>query len=519
MPSRVCTFGDHQLAELVDVAGLGAHDHVVGAGDVLGEGDALDLGDRAGDLGGLADVGLDQDVGLDDHVRLLAWVGSRCRGSTYRAAAAGSTGRPSRDDRRGRGSGGMGPCPSPLTPPLADVGEFGADRRASRDAVPAGRAGAGRARATTRRCCGSATGTSWSPPTCSSRAGTSAATGPSAADIGHKAAAANLSDINAMGGRAHSLTVGLAAPARPAGAVGAGLRRRHRRGVRAGRAPSVVGGDLTRADAGRDRGHRARARDAGARCSARAPSPATWSRCAGRQGWAAGGLAVLGRGLPLAAGAGRGLPPSRAAVRRRAGRRGGRRHRDDRRLRRAARRRRPRRRRTPGWRSTSHATPSRSPSRCRPSAPRSGADPMQFVLGGGDDHALVATFPAARAARRAGPVIGAVADGRRASPSTARRTTARPAGRTSEHGVGNARRPPDPRGDGGSRERVQAGQRVTLPALRQPVQTLRRLGVPLTVARTRWMLGLKRRLVILRDHGRLLPKPGSWRRCRRRQPP
>ena len=34
-----------------------------------------------------------------------------------------------------------------------------------------------------------------------------------AGDIGRKAAAANLSDINAMGGTAHSLTVGLAAPA------------------------------------------------------------------------------------------------------------------------------------------------------------------------------------------------------------------------------------------------------------------------------------------------------------------
>ena len=40
------------------------------------------------------------------------------------------------------------------------------------------------------------------------------------------------------------------------------------------------------------------------------------------------------------------------------------------------------------------------------------------------------------------------------------------------------------------------------------MQTLRRLGVPFTVARTRWMLGLKRRFVILRDQGRLFPKPG-----------
>src|SRR5215212_3564334 len=70
----------------------------------------------------------------------------------------------------------------------------------------------------------------------------------SAADIGHRAAAANLSDINAMGGRAHSLTIGLAAPrtlpaawalefaqgfADECGLVGA----------------SVVGGDLTSADA------------------------------------------------------------------------------------------------------------------------------------------------------------------------------------------------------------------------------------------------------------------------------
>ena len=63
-----------------------------------------------------------------------------------------------------------------------------------------------------------------------------------------------------------------------------------------------------------------------------------------------------------------------------------------------------------------------------------------------------------------------------------------------------------PAGAGAVRE-LSAGQRVTLPALRQPVQTLRRLGVPLTVARTRWMLGLKRRFVILRDQVRLFPKP------------
>ena len=36
---------------------------------------------------------------------------------------------------------------------------------------------------------------------------------------------------------------------------------------------------------------------------------------------------------------------------------------------------------------------------------------------------------------------------------------------------------------------------MTLPALRQEVQTLSRFGVAPTMARTRWMLGFQRRLV------------------------
>jgi hypothetical protein len=64
----------HELAQLVDVLGLGADDHVVGTGDVLSKRDATDLGDGLGHLGGLADVGLDQDVGLDDHRGLLGLV-------------------------------------------------------------------------------------------------------------------------------------------------------------------------------------------------------------------------------------------------------------------------------------------------------------------------------------------------------------------------------------------------------------------------------------------------------------
>jgi thiamine-monophosphate kinase len=115
----------------------------------------------------------------------------------------------------------------------------------------------------------------------------------SAEDVGHRAAAQNLSDINAMGGRAHSLTVGIAAPpdlpaqwalefaagfAAECGLVGA----------------SVVGGDVTRAD---------EVVIAVTVIGACLQAPVVRSGAeagdvlaiTGRQGWAAGGLAVLGR--------------------------------------------------------------------------------------------------------------------------------------------------------------------------------------------------------------------------------
>jgi thiamine-monophosphate kinase len=117
----------------------------------------------------------------------------------------------------------------------------------------------------------------------------------SAGDIGRRVAAANLSDISAMGGRATALTIGLAAPrdlpadwalelargiAEECGLVGA----------------SVVGGDLTAADQvmvavtalGQVAG------DPVLRSGAR---PGDVLALAGRQGWAAGGLAVLARGF------------------------------------------------------------------------------------------------------------------------------------------------------------------------------------------------------------------------------
>jgi thiamine-monophosphate kinase len=117
----------------------------------------------------------------------------------------------------------------------------------------------------------------------------------SALDIGHRAAAQNLSDINAMGGRATALTVGLAAPPDlPAGWV---LELADGIAAEAGLVgASVVGGDVTRADEvmiavtvlGVVDGEPVR------RSGAR---PGDVVAIAGRQGWAAAGLAVLARGF------------------------------------------------------------------------------------------------------------------------------------------------------------------------------------------------------------------------------
>ena len=230
----------------------------------------------------------------------------------------------------------------------------------------------------------------------------------SAHDIGRRVAAANLSDLNAMGGRATALTVALAAPpstpvqwvldlaegiAEECALVGA----------------SVVGGDLAAADQvvvavsvlGEVSGEPV------LRSGAR---PGDVLAIAGRQGWAAGGLAVLGRGFrsprklveayqrpepPYAAGAraaalgatamidvsdglladvGHVAAASGVAV-------------DVR----------------------SDAFEVAEPLRAVGAA--LGADPLRFVLTGGDDHALVATFPSGALLPEGWREIGAVGEG------------------------------------------------------------------------------------------------------------
>ena len=117
-----------------------------------------------------------------------------------------------------------------------------------------------------------------------------------AADVGHRAAAANLADIAAMGARPTALLVGLAAPADLPIVWVEGLLA----GIRDEAAlvgASVVGGDLASSDrlviavtALGDLGGRAPVTRAGA-------EPGDVVAVAGRLGWAQAGLAVLRRGF------------------------------------------------------------------------------------------------------------------------------------------------------------------------------------------------------------------------------
>jgi thiamine-monophosphate kinase len=230
----------------------------------------------------------------------------------------------------------------------------------------------------------------------------------SAADIGHRAAAANLSDINAMGGRAHSLTIGLAAPrdlpvqwaldfahgfAEECGLVGA----------------SVVGGDLTAAD-----GLVIAVTVLGS-CT-QSPvlrsgaEPGDVLSLCGRQGWAAAGLAVLGRGFrsprvlveayrrpepPYDAGRVAAEAGATAMIDISDGLLAEARHLSE----------------DSGVAIDVRRDAFDIPEPLHAVAAATGADPLSFILGGGDDHALLATYPSADDVPDGWTVVGSVAEG------------------------------------------------------------------------------------------------------------
>jgi len=230
----------------------------------------------------------------------------------------------------------------------------------------------------------------------------------SASDIGHKAAAQNLSDINAMGGRATALTVGLALPAdlpvawvlemadgfaEECALVGA----------------SVVGGDITRANElviavtvlGTVDG--APVLRSGAR-------PGEVVAICGRQGWAAAGLAVLGRGFrsprvlveahrrpepPYDAGAVGLALGATAMIDVSDGLLGDLGH-----IAAAS-----------GVAVDVYTEAFDVPEPLQAVAAATGVEPMRFILTGGDDHAIVATFPGGTELPDAWTVIGTVGEG------------------------------------------------------------------------------------------------------------
>ncbi len=230
----------------------------------------------------------------------------------------------------------------------------------------------------------------------------------SAEDVGHRAAAQNLSDINAMGGRAHSLTVGLAAPpdlpAQWALDFAAGFAAEC-----ALVGASVVGGDVTRAD------QVVIAVTVIGACT-QAPvvrsgaEPGDVLALAGRQGWAAGGLAVLGRGFrsprilveayrrpepPYDAGAAAADAGASAMIDISDGLLGDAAHLAE----------------ASGVSIDVRTGSFEIPEPLRAVGAATGSDPIEFILGGGDDHALLATFPDTASVPEGWTVVGEVLEG------------------------------------------------------------------------------------------------------------
>lgn len=230
----------------------------------------------------------------------------------------------------------------------------------------------------------------------------------SASDVGHRAAAQNLSDINAMGGRANALMIGLAAPADLPVQWALDFARGFAEECALVGA-SIVGGDLSTSS------EIVIAVTVIGACSEppvvrSGAEPGDVLAIVGRQGWAAGGLAVLGRGFrsprvlveayrrpdppydegPRAAQAGAtsmidvsdGLLADAGHI--------------------AA---------ASGVAIDVHRDAFEIPEPLQAVGAAVGADPVQFILGGGDDHALLATFPSIDAVPAGWSVVGEVLAG------------------------------------------------------------------------------------------------------------
>ena len=230
----------------------------------------------------------------------------------------------------------------------------------------------------------------------------------SASDVGHRAAAQNLSDINAMGGTARHLTVGLAAPADLPVEWALDFARGFAEEC-ATVGATVVGGDITQAS------EVMIAVTVLGQCT-QSPvlrsgaQPGDVLALTGRQGWAAGGLAVLGRGFrsprvlveayrrpepPYAAGKQAAEAGATALIDVSDGLLAEARHIAE----------------ASGVAIDVRTDAFEIPEPLQAVGAALGADPLQFILGGGDDHALLATFPDAASVPPGWQVVGEVREG------------------------------------------------------------------------------------------------------------
>ena len=228
----------------------------------------------------------------------------------------------------------------------------------------------------------------------------------SGADVGHRAAAQNLSDINAMGGVAHSLTLSLGLPPDLEVAWVADLAAGFAQETALVGA-SVIGGDVTASSqivvavSVLGAVTQAPVLRSGAR-------PGDTLAITGRQGWAAGGLAVLGRGFrsprllvdayrrpepPYAAGPGAAVAGATSMIDVSDGLLAEAGH-----IAYAS-----------GVAIDVRSAAFEIPEPLQAVAAATGADPLTIILGGGDDHSLLATFPGEVPA--GWTVIGTVVEG------------------------------------------------------------------------------------------------------------
>lgn len=230
----------------------------------------------------------------------------------------------------------------------------------------------------------------------------------SAEDVGHRAAAQNISDVNAMGGTARHLTIGLAAPADLPVQWALDFARGFASECEQVGA-HVVGGDLTRSDqlviAVTVLGQCAQSPvlRSGAR-------PGDVLALVGRQGWAAGGLAVLGRGFrsprvlveayrrpepPYAEGKAAAEAGATSLIDISDGLLAEAGHLAE----------------ASGVAIDVRRGAFEIPEPLQAVGAALGADPLEFILGGGDDHALLATFPDVASVPARWQVVGEVLEG------------------------------------------------------------------------------------------------------------